>query len=78
MKFNCQLVKKNFEQHILPHLFECNLLHGSPFHMEANGKTFYLDAKHIKFLDSVLVMEGIIADEKNVYGRCLIEFKNGQ
>ena len=37
----------------------------------------YLDAKHIKFLDNALVMEGIIADEKNVYGRCLIEFKNG-
>ena len=45
--------------------------------MESNGKTFYLDAKHIKFLDNALVMEGIIADEKNVYGRCLIEFKNG-
>lgn len=78
MKFEAQLIRKNFQQHILPHLFTCNLLNGSPFHMEADNKVFYLDAKHIKFLDSVLVIEGIIADKQTVYGRCLIEFKNGK
>jgi len=78
MKFIGQLVKKNFDQHILPYFFQCDLLQGSPFNIHTNGKIFYLDSKYIKFLDDVLIIEGIIADEKNVYGRCLIEFKNEQ
>jgi len=77
MKFKAQLIRKNFEQHVLPHNFECDLLHGSPFHINVGGKTFYFDAKHIKFLDDILAIEGIIANKDMVYGRCLIEFSNG-
>jgi hypothetical protein len=77
MIFKGKLVKKNFKENILPHNFEASLLNGSPFHLYVADKTFYLDVKCLKFLDKKLVFEGIIADQKNVYGRCLIEFYNG-
>lgn len=78
MRFKSVLAKKNFKQNILPHTFEANIMNGSPFHLHVADKTFYLDAKHLKFLDDKLIFEGIIADQKKVYGRCLIEFYNEQ
>lgn len=77
MKFEGQLIKKNFEQYIMPSFFSCDLAHSSPYHLKIDGKLFYLDVKHIKFLDESFALEGIIANEKQVFGRCLIEFKNG-
>ncbi|MDA7495817.1 hypothetical protein OAL45_00415 [bacterium] len=76
MRFKCALVKKNFEQYILPDNFEGDLLDNSPFRLIVKNKTFWLDTKSVTFFAKSFYLEGLISDEETFHGRCLIEFIN--
>ncbi len=79
MRFKCALVKKNFEQHILPDNFEGDLLGDfsrPPFRLIAKNKTFRLDTKSVIFFAKSFYLEGLISDEETLHGRCIIEFIN--
>jgi hypothetical protein len=76
MRFKCSLVKKNFEQHILPDNFEGDLLGNSPFRLIAKNKTFRLETKSVTFCAKSFYLEGFISDEETFHGRCLMEFTN--
>lgn len=75
MKLKARIIKKNFSTPKMPSgSFECEIRNNNPYCLTFDDKSFMLDAKVVNFMPESIVMEGIIANDKKVLGRVLIEY----